>query len=46
MDFYGCFPTVFSDKSISVKVMHVDTDDEVLKGQVKKNILNCRSALF
>jgi hypothetical protein len=29
------FPQAFSDESMSLNVMHVDTDDEVLKGQGK-----------
>jgi len=40
------FPRAFSDESMSLKVMHVDTDDEVFKGQGNNNTLNSTSALF
>ena len=43
--YLNVFPRAFSDESMSLKVMHVDTD-EVLKGQGKKNTLNSTNALF
>jgi len=44
--YLNVFLRAFSDESTSLKVMHVDTDEEVLKGQGKKNTLNSTSALF
>jgi len=35
--YLNVFLSAFSDESMSLKVTHVDTDDEVLKGQGKKN---------